>query len=308
MITKKDKFWHFYLGDNMAKNYRYKYEIVSADDNLPGKVILFDKPGSECYTSKHWHKNIEIDYVIKGDLWVNTNNVDGTVSDGEFIVVNNDDIHQTCGKDPDKNVKYLVVLYSYNFIKAYFEDFESFCFDVEKDNSVKAQIKEQLKYIVECVEEQGDFTDLKITGAMTQILILLCTRCKVKSQKTAQEIEHEDLEYAKKAIDFIKLNFKGRITLGEISKHVGLTPTYFSRYFKQNTRKTFKQYLNLIRLEHALRDIQTNGISETRAAVENGFPSVKAFIATFKSVYNCTLSEYIKQYHDIPSISEIRRI
>ena len=261
----------------MAKNYRYKYEIVSADDNLPGKVILFDKPGSECYTSKHWHKNIEIDYVIKGDLWVNTNNVDGTVSDGEFIVVNNDDIHQTC-------------------------------FDVEKDNSVKAQIKEQLKYIVECVEEQGDFTDLKITGAMTQILILLCTRCKVKSQKTAQEIEHEDLEYAKKAIDFIKLNFKGRITLGEISKHVGLTPTYFSRYFKQNTRKTFKQYLNLIRLEHALRDIQTNGISETRAAVENGFPSVKAFIATFKSVYNCTLSEYIKQYHDIPSISEIRRI
>ena len=121
-------------------------------------------------------------------------------------------------------------------------------------------------------------------------------------------MENEELEYAKKAIDYIKLNFRERITLGEIASHVGLTPTYFSRYFKQNTRKTFKQYLNLVRLEHALRDIQTSGISETRAAVENGFPSVKAFIAAFKSVYNCTLSEYIRQYHDIPSISEIRRI
>ena len=292
----------------MAKNYRYKYEIVSADDNLPGKVTLFDKPGQECFTNKHWHKNIEIDYVIKGDLWVMSNNEDFTLSDGEYIVVNNDDIHQTCGKNPAENVKYLVVLYSYNFIKAYFDDFESFSFDIEKDPTAKAEIKRQLDLIVDCVEEQGDFTDLKITSAMTQILIELCTKCLVERTKTHPEIEHEELEYAKKAIDYIKLNFRERITLGEIASHVGLTPTYFSRYFKQNTRKTFKQYLNLVRLEHALRDIQTSGISETRAAVENGFPSVKAFIAAFKSVYNCTLSEYVRQYHDIPSISEIRRI
>lgn len=292
----------------MAKNYRYKYEIVSADDNLPGKVILFDKPGQECYTNKHWHKNIEIDYVLKGDLWVNINGVDLTVSAGDYVVVNNDDIHQTCGKDPDKNVKYLVVLYSFNFIKAYFEEFEEYVFDMDKDKLAKAEIKAHLQNIVKTIEEGGEFTELKITAAMTEILILLCTSCRIKSQKISQELDHEDLEYAKKAIDYIKLNFKERITLGEISRHVGLTPTYFSRYFKQNTRKTFKQYLNLIRLEHALRDIQTSGISETRAAVENGFPSVKAFIATFKSVYNCTLSEYVKQYQDIPSISEIRRI
>ncbi len=292
----------------MAKTYRYKYEIVSADDNLPGKVILFDKPGHECYTNKHWHKNIEIDFVLKGDLWVTANGEDFVVSDGEFVVINNDDIHQTCGKDPDKNVKYLVVLYSYNFIKAYFDDFESYSFDVNKSEKAKAEITKQLQSIVECIEKQGEFTDLKITSAMTSILIELCTKCLIERNKVSPEFDHEELEYAKKAIDYIKLNFKERITLGEIASHVGLTPTYFSRYFKQNTRKTFKQYLNLIRLENALRDIQTSGISETRAAVENGFPSVKAFIAAFKSVYNCTLSEYVKQYHDIPSISEIRRI
>ncbi|MBR2724126.1 MAG: helix-turn-helix transcriptional regulator [Ruminococcus sp.] len=292
----------------MAKNYRYKYEIVSADDNLPGKVILFDKPGSECYTNKHWHKNIEIDYVLKGKLWVMANNEEMDVADGEYFVINNDDIHQTCGKNPDENVKYLVVLYSYNFIKAYFDDFENYSFNVEKSKEAKAEIKRQLDLIVDCVEEQGDFTDLKITSAMTQILIELFTKCLEERAKTHPEMDNEELEYARKAIDYIKLNFRERITLGEIASHVGLTPTYFSRYFKQNTRKTFKQYLNLVRLEHALRDIQTSGISETRAAVENGFPSVKAFIAAFKSVYNCTLSEYIRQYHDIPSISEIRRI
>lgn len=292
----------------MAKNYRYKYEIVSADDNLPGKVILFNKPGHECFTNKHWHKNIEIDYVLKGNLWAMVNNEECVVSDGQYIVVNNDDIHQTCGKDPNQNVKYLVVLYSYNFIKAYFDDFESYSFDISKSEQARVAIRDQLRTIVECVEERGEFSELRITAAMTQILIELFTKCMVDRTSSHPDIEHEELEYAKKAIDYINLNFRDRITLGEISSHVGLTPTYFSRYFKQNTRKTFKQYLNLVRLEHALRDIQTSGISETRAAVENGFPSVKAFIATFKSVYNCTLSEYVKQYHDIPSVSEIRRI
>lgn len=292
----------------MAKNYRYKYEIVSADDNLPGKVMLFDKPGIECYTNKHWHKNIEIDYVIKGELWSLDNNEEKIISNGDFVVVDCDNIHQTNGNQPDKNVKYLVVLYSYNYIKAYFDDFESYSFNVDKSPATKLEIRRQLDIIVDSIENENEFTDLRITAAMAQILLLLFTNCKEIRHKTPAEIENEDLEYAKKAIDYIKLNFKDKVTLGEISAHVGLTPTYFSRYFRHNTRKTFKQYLTLIRLENALRDIQTSGISETRAAIENGFPSVKAFIAAFKSVYGCTLSEYIKQYHDVPSISEIRRI
>ena len=293
---------------DLPKNYRYKYEIISADDNLPGKVVLFDKPGQECYTNKHWHKNIEIIYIIKGNFWVMINGEDHDLTDGDIIVINNDDIHQTCGKLPQENVKYLVVQFSYNFIKAYFEDFESYSFNIEKSVSAKTEITKLLKGIVAETENQSEFSDLKISASMSQILVNLFVLCREERVHSQNIPEHEELEYAKKAIDYIKLNFKERITLGEIASHVGLTPTYFSRYFKQNTRKTFKQYLNLIRLENALRDIQTTGISETRAALENGFPSVKAFIAAFKSVYNCTLSEYIKQYHDVPSVSEIRRI
>lgn len=292
----------------MPKNYRYKYEIISADDNLPGKVVLFDKPGQECYCNKHWHKNIEINYVIDGDFWVMINGVDHDLTSGDFIIINNDDIHQTCGKVPAENVKYLVVQFSYNYIKAYFEDFESFSFNLSKSDEAKAEIQKLLELIAEETEHHSEFSDLKISAAMAQILVYLFVSCREERVRTQMIPEHEELEYAKKAIDYIKLNFKERVTLGEIASHVGLTPTYFSRYFKQNTRKTFKQYLNLVRLENALRDIQTTGISETRAALENGFPSVKAFIAAFKSVYNCTLSEYIKQYHDVPAISEIRRI
>lgn len=292
----------------MPNGYRCKYEIVTADNNLPGKVMLYEKPGRECFTNKHWHKNLEIDYIIKGRMWTMQNGVDRDISDGEFVVVNSEDVHQTCGKTPDERVKYLVVLFSYNYIKAYFSNFENYTFDVNKNEQAQQRIAQLLKAIVFEVENKGEFSDLKISCAMSQILMLLFTKCRVKKTNVSEHEPTDDLEYAKKAIDFIKENFREKITLEDISSYVGLTPTYFSRYFRQSTRKTFKNYLNLVRLEHALLDIQNNNVSETQAALANGFPSVKSFIAVFKSVYGCAPSEYVKIYHEVPPISEIRKI
>ncbi|MBQ8539745.1 MAG: helix-turn-helix transcriptional regulator [Ruminococcus sp.] len=292
----------------MSNGYRCKYEIVTADNNLPGKVMLYEKPGCECFTNKHWHKNLEIDYIISGRMWTMQNNVDHDISDGEYVVVNSEDVHQTCGKTPDEKVKYLVVLFSYNYIKAYFPDFESYTLDVDKNEQAKARIAQLLKAIVAEMENNGEFAQLKISCAMMQIMMILFTKCRVKKENISAHEPSDDLEYAKKAIDFIKENYKEKISLDDISSYVGLTPTYFSRYFRQSTRKTFKNYLNLVRLENALLDIQNNNDSETHAALTNGFPSVKSFIAVFKSVYGCAPSEYVKIYHELPQISEIRKI
>lgn len=292
----------------MSNNYRCKYEIVTADNNLPGKIMLYDKPGSECFTNKHWHKNLEIDYVVKGRMWTAQNGIDRDITDGEYVVVNSEDVHQTCGKEPDERVKYLVVLFSYNYIKAYFEDYENYTFDVDKNEQAKQRIAQLLKAIVFEVENKGKFSDLKISCAMSQILMILFTKCRVKNPSASGSEPTDDLEYAKKAISFIKENYKEKISLEDISSYVGLTPTYFSRYFRQSTRKTFKNYLNLVRLENAMLDIQNNNTSETQAALTNGFPSVKSFISVFKSVYGCAPSEYVKIYHEVPPISEIRKI
>lgn len=290
----------------MANGYRCKYEIVTADENLPGKVMLYDKPGSLCFTEKHWHKNLEINFVIKGKMWTMQNGVDKDISDGEYIVVNSEDVHQTCGKFPDEKVKYLVVLFSYNYIKTYFPDFDNYTFDIEKNEQAKLRIKEMLKAIVYEIENKSEFSQLIISCAMCQILLHLFTKCKTKKEIVVDK-EQEELEYAKKAAEFIKENFREKISLEDIASYVGLTPTYFSRYFKQATMKTFKNYLNLVRLENALWDIQNNGANETTAALDNGFPSVKSFISVFKSVYGCAPSEYVKIYHEEPKISEIRK-
>lgn len=293
----------------MPANYKGKYEIVTADDHLPGKVTLYEKPGSECFTNKHWHKNMEIDYIVRGRMWTNLNGADRDLYDGDYVLINSEEVHQTCGKEPGEPVKYLVVLFSYSYIKTYFPDFDLYYIDVDANEQIRARVRELLKAIVFEAENPSEFSKLKMSCAMSQILMLLFTKCRVKRpvDPDAPPPDSEP-EYITKAIDFIKANYRERLSLEDISSFVGLTPTYFSRYFKATTHQTFKNYLNMIRLENTLIDIQQNGMSETMASLENGFPSVKSFISAFKSVYGCAPSEYVKTYHEEPPIAEIHKI
>ena len=293
----------------MAGNYKGRYEIVTADENLPGKVMLYEKPGKECYTNKHWHKNLEIDYIVRGCMWTNLSGEDKDLYDGDYILINSESVHQTCGKHPQERVKYLVILFSYNYIKSYFSDYDKYYIDVNKNEQTRARVRDLLKAIVFEVENPSDFSKLKISCAMSQILMNLFTKCRVlRDTPTGAGKEENNPEYIAKAIEYIRDNYRDRISLEDISSFVGLTPTYFSRYFKSTTQKTFKNYLNLVRLENTLVDIQQNGMSETRASLENGFPSVKSFIAVFKSVYGCAPSEYVKIYQEQAPISEIHKL
>ena len=293
----------------MFANYKGKYEIVTADDHLPGKVLLYEKPGRDCFTNKHWHKNLEIDYIIRGRMWTNINGEDRDLYGGDYILINSETIHQTCGKEPEESVKYLVVLFSYNYIKSYFPDFDNYTIDVNKNEQIRARVRDLLKAIVFEAENPSEFSKLKTSCAMAQILMNLFTKCRVPRETGSQTLREDGSpDFVAKAIDYIRDNYRDRISLEDISSFVGLTPTYFSRLFSSSTEKTFKTYLNLVRLENTLVDIQQNGMNETRASLENGFPSVKSFITVFKSVYGCAPSEYIKLYQEEPPISEIHKM
>ena len=46
----------------------YNYEIVKYNKNIPGRLLMQDKPGWRCNTTPHWHDEIEIVYMIDGEM------------------------------------------------------------------------------------------------------------------------------------------------------------------------------------------------------------------------------------------------
>ena len=52
---------------------KYLYEKVDYEKNIPAKILMQDKPGWRCRTELHWHKELEIIYMISGHLDVTVN-------------------------------------------------------------------------------------------------------------------------------------------------------------------------------------------------------------------------------------------
>lgn len=292
----------------MAKNYSYKYELASQDSNFPARTVLFDKPGQGCYIDKHWHKTIEIDYVVRGDMDVVINDELIELSGGDFSVINAGDIHMTKGKYETAQVRFVVVIFSYAFMKHYFDDFEKYRYEISDDN-VKEEIKGYLDKIAKYVDSSDEIAELYVLTSLINILETLFSKCKV--ERKIDQVLYEDTSeftYAMMACEYIKDHFKENLTLKSVADAVGLSPTYFARYFKTKVNKTFLVYLNDIRLANTLAEIENFDVTETEAAFNNGFPNVKSFIATFKRNYNCTPTEYVKKEHALPRVYGYKKI
>lgn len=282
----------------------YRFEVTSADDFLPCQVIYLKKPGANCYIMNHWHAGIEINYMVSGCMDIVINCEHTILRNNEYKIINSHDIHTTSCPDGNELIKYLVLIFSKKYMKAYFEDYVNYEFSVDSNSQAKKEILSCLRKIVNIIEAQPDFLDLSVSVLTARILELLYSNCKKPRSKDSFNEKTAENNYARMAKEYVRDNYRQKITLNDVAQHVGLTPTYFSRYFKTYIGQTFRDYLSYTRLKYALNDIQQNKVSETRAALDNGFSSVKAFIATFKMHYGCTLSEYKKHNGIIPTIAD----
>lgn len=100
-----------------------------------------------------------------------------------------------------------------------------------------------------------------------------------------------------KALHFMDLNFKKRITLEQISRHVGLTPTYFSSLFHEKMNVTFKEYLTSLRLDYAAKLLIIGEFSSTEICYTSGFNDFSSFSRAFKKRFSVSPLEYRNEKH-----------
>ena len=96
------------------------------------------------------------------------------------------------------------------------------------------------------------------------------------------------------ATKYIYHNYKKPLSLEEVSAQAALSPTYFSKKFKQVTGMGFKEYLNFVRLKHAQTALLTTTNTITDIALESGFNDSNYFKDLFKRVYGKSPREYRK--------------
>ena len=272
----------------------YQYDVVNYDKNIPATIMYLNLSSDTRKTELQWHREPEIVYVIEGKSECSRNGEFKIVEECDFILFNSEDVHLV-RPVAGTSCRLLCVNFSFEYIRMFCKTIDSVFFDVNGDSEVHRQIADILKEIA-ATGSDGDYVSLLQISHINRIYYLLLSQCMCfrRSGGTVSATKR-DFSYAKTAIAYINENYKREIPLNEISSVVNLSPSYFSKYFKNVTQVSFSKYLANLRLENAINDMIHHNSTVSTAAMENGFANVKAFITQCKKVYNCTPAQFKKR-------------
>lgn len=104
-----------------------------------------------------------------------------------------------------------------------------------------------------------------------------------------QKEEHNAVIMAKK---YIQIHYKESISLEDVAEYVGLTPTYFTKMFKEHTKKTFIDYVTEYRIEKAKELLLNTKLSLKEISYEIGYKDPNYFSRVFKKWTNVSPKQY----------------
>jgi AraC-like DNA-binding protein len=99
-----------------------------------------------------------------------------------------------------------------------------------------------------------------------------------------------------KALHYININFSKEITLSGLAREVGLSENYMGRVFKEESGKSFVQYLNDFRIDKALELMKTTPLNVTEIHHKVGIHHSSYFAKVFRQRTGVPPSEEIKKY------------
>lgn len=109
------------------------------------------------------------------------------------------------------------------------------------------------------------------------------------------ELAHmKHMDTIHKAVQYVRRHYDEKITLEEVAREVYLSPSYFSKIFKEEMGCTFSGYLNRIRVEKSKKLLMEEGNKLVDIAVMVGFDDQSYFTRVFKRITGVSPSRYRK--------------
>lgn len=112
------------------------------------------------------------------------------------------------------------------------------------------------------------------------------------SRSMFQHTPNKNSEIIRKAMTYISINFHTGITLEAVAGYVHLHPSYFSTLFKQSTGSSFKEYLNMVRIEESKRLLANTDFSILDVAIAAGFEDQSYFTKVFRKYTGMTPKQF----------------
>lgn len=263
---------------------------ASIGSNLVTISILNNKSNLD-----HAHRDIELIYMIKGNLQVKVNNEILHLNNSDILLVNSNEFHSF---QSDKDSLFVVIHFNYSELSSLL---------VQKNllftcNSIEhaSPYDQKLRYVLEelltiYMKKNKDVFVEFLEKALKLISILKINYLKNRNLEIENSTGKNQNERLTDIIDYIQNNYRNPITLEEVARLHYISVPYLSKIFKIQTGKNFSQYLSEIRLAYAVNELENSDKPITRIALDSGFPYLAAFNRVFYDNYHLKPVEYRKK-------------
>jgi len=246
----------------------------------------------------HWHYEFEIMLVLDGSIRVNNNSVSKLLHKGDIAFFSCEDIHHY--SDASLGSEVLIIVFHPDLLCdtldsslnsnniASFIDAE-FVREHGIPETDYKELQDCMTRIDLEMQEQRTSYKIFVKSDVLKIMALLLRYADIQNVKgSTAPVDKSSMKIVKDALHYIELNYMQDITLGDISNHLSFSPFYFSRIFNQVTGVTFKNYLNIVKIEKAQNLICTTSRPILDIALDCGFNSIRTFNRVFQNIKGYT--------------------
>ena len=257
----------------------------------------------------HYHPELELHYIVRGEGVRFVGDNVGSFCAGELLLLGENLPHMwRCDgkyfqRDPKVTAEAVVVQFLPDFIGQDFlmkpETSEILHLD-EKAKAGLVIIGKTRERVISLMHRSVKTTGLKRLVTLLNMLDILCDSDELQSisKKTSYQSSKEDADRLNTVYNYTLANYNRELTLEEIASIANLSTTSFCRYFKLMTKKTFRDFLNEIRISHAQRLlIEDSTITTEAICFECGFNNRSNFFGHFKRITGHTPMEYKRKCH-----------
>lgn len=267
----------------------YRYEAIK----YPSKEDVFFNVlwHNRDYTAPHWHNGLEILYLLEGseDCYLGEEECI-RMKKGDFLVINSRVVHSV---QCPRQCREMLIQIPYPMMKRFIPQIDGLEFVCEKITGKKQRmdtflVESALSTLVELHPFQSPEETLEFYSQMYHLLAVLVKDFSVSVTSDKMEISEKYMERLGMITSYVKEHYTEEISLQEIARLVSLNPDYFTRFFKKYMGMTFLDYVNSVRMEHVVRDLQRTDLSVQKLLEIHGFTNYKLFMKMYKSRFEST--------------------
>lgn len=241
----------------------------------------------ELWSLVHFHRHIEIVYIIEGKAKAYCDFKEYSISSGDVFISFPNQIHYYHNTNPIEAILIIVPM-------DFFVDYSQILFSKTPESSViysACQNKELIDLINAIYKISGKEVPYQkeiIRGYSSALMGILLGKLELCDSK------NDITDSLHSILTFCENNYKNYISLDTVADELNLSKYYISRIFSNKIKIGFNDFINNLRIDEACRLLKNSESSITDIAYEVGFGSIRSFNRAFEKFMSCNPRDYQK--------------